>query len=70
METVKQILAQQATFEADGRQAMGVHLTPELAKVIRWELHQYYGSDPGEQLTTLYGMEILSMDAKELRFTS
>lgn len=60
---------QKTAFEANGRHAMGVHLTPELTKALRWELHQYYGNDPGEQLTTLYGMEILSFDAAELMFT-
>ncbi|MBF0628876.1 MAG: hypothetical protein HQL91_11730 [Magnetococcales bacterium] len=68
MDNVKAILTQKTLFEADGRQALGVHLTPELTKAVRWELHQYYGADPGEQLTTLYGMEILSLDAPTLRF--
>lgn len=55
-------------FEADGRHATGVYLTSEQAKALRQELHQYYGSDPGEYLTTLYGLEILGIDAEELLF--
>lgn len=68
MVNIKQVLAQKTTFEANGRQALGVHLTSELTKALRWELHQYYGSDPGERLTTLYGLEILSCDAPALSF--
>jgi len=55
-------------FEADGRLATGVHLPADLAAQIRWELHQMYGFDPGEGLMTIYGMEVLSTDAPEVRF--
>ncbi|MBF0628614.1 MAG: hypothetical protein HQL91_10405 [Magnetococcales bacterium] len=68
MDHIKDILARKQAFEADGRQAMGVHLPQDLAKALRWELHQYYGADPGEELTTLYGMEVLSLNAAEVRF--
>ncbi|MBF0614433.1 MAG: hypothetical protein G8237_05740 [Magnetococcales bacterium] len=70
MDTVylKQVLENKQLFEADGRQALGVHLPAELAKALRWELHQYYGNDPGADLTTLYGIEVLSVDAPEIRF--
>lgn len=68
MDHIKDILARKLAYEADGKQAMGVHLPSETAKALRWELHQYYGADPGETLTTLYGMEVLSLDAGEIRF--
>ncbi|MBF0126270.1 MAG: hypothetical protein HQM02_03575 [Magnetococcales bacterium] len=68
MEKLKEVYRQKTVYEADGRHAMGVHLTPELAKELRWELHQYYGADPGERLMTIYGMEVLSLDAPVLRF--
>ncbi|MBF0191760.1 MAG: hypothetical protein HQL99_11575 [Magnetococcales bacterium] len=68
MDNLKKVLACKQVFEAEGRQAMGVHLPDDLAKALRWELHQYYGADPGETLTTLYGMEVLSLDASEVRF--
>ncbi|MBF0400596.1 MAG: hypothetical protein HQL80_06250 [Magnetococcales bacterium] len=55
-------------FEADGRQAVGVHLTPEQAGYLRWELHQLYGKDLGASLPPLYGLTVLSSDATELRF--
>ncbi len=55
-------------FEADGRQAVGVHLTPDQAGFLRWELHQLYGKDPGESLPTLFGLEVLSSTAQELSF--
>ncbi|MBF0308922.1 MAG: hypothetical protein HQL56_05280 [Magnetococcales bacterium] len=55
-------------FEAGGRQAMGIRLTPEQAVSLRWELHQMYGFDPGESLTTLYGLEVLSTEAEQLTF--
>ncbi|MEO5341424.1 MAG: hypothetical protein H7837_13065 [Magnetococcus sp. MYC-9] len=57
-------------FEADGRQAIGVHLTAEQAGFLRWELHQLYGTDPGQWLPTLYGLEVLSSDARELSFVA
>lgn len=52
--------------EVDGSQVMGLHLTPEMTKAIRWELHLMYGKDPGDELTLLYGVEVLSQDADEL----
>lgn len=55
-------------FEANGEQAVGVHLTAEQAGFLRWEMHQYYGKDPGELLPPLFGLEVLSTDAPELRF--
>jgi hypothetical protein len=54
--------------EEEGRQVVGVHLTPDQAGFLRWELHQLYGKDPGETLPTLYGVEVLSSNAQELRF--
>ena len=57
-------------FEADGRQAVGVHLTPDQAGFLRWELHQLYGADPGPCLPTLYGLEVLSTDAHVLHFVA
>lgn len=55
-------------FEADGKQAFGVYLTPEQAKSLRWELHQLYGRDLGEDFPTLYGLEVLGTKAEVLRF--
>ncbi|MBF0097347.1 MAG: hypothetical protein HQM04_10115 [Magnetococcales bacterium] len=57
-------------FEADGQQAVGVHLTTEQAGFLRWEIHQLYGRDLGEELPTLFGLEVLSRDAPELRFVA
>ncbi len=54
------------TAEADGSQVIGIHLTAEMAKAIRWELHLMYGKDPGEELILLYGAEVLSHDADKL----
>ncbi|MBF0181736.1 MAG: hypothetical protein HQM03_17090 [Magnetococcales bacterium] len=68
MDKLKDLLVLKNAFEADGQHALGVHLTPDWAKELRWELHQYYGKDPGERLTTVYGMEVLSLDAEEVRF--
>ena len=53
--------------EADGSQVIGIHLTAEMAKAIRWELTQMYGSDPGDELTLLFGAAVLSQDADELK---
>jgi len=53
--------------EADGSQVIGIHLTAEMAEAIRWELKQMYGSDPGSELTLLFGAAVLSQDADELK---
>ncbi|MES9858587.1 MAG: hypothetical protein ABW166_18575 [Sedimenticola sp.] len=53
--------------EADGSQVTGIHMTAAMAKAIRWELTQMYGSDPGEDLTLLFGAAVLSQDAAELK---
>lgn len=57
-----------AAFEGDDRLASGVHLPADVAAAIRWELHLMYGFDPGVDLMTLYGMEVLSTDATAVRF--
>lgn len=65
---LKEIKALKEKFEADGRHCMGIHLTVEMAEKLRKELHHYYGRDPGEGLMTLFGVEVLSTDAPELKF--
>ncbi|MBF0609676.1 MAG: hypothetical protein G8345_01555 [Magnetococcales bacterium] len=66
--TLKELKALKEEFEKDGRQAMAVYLTSEQAKELRWEIHQLYGFDPGEMLTTLYGMSVAAIDAPTFRF--
>lgn len=66
--TMAEIKHQKELFEADGRQALGIRLTATQAAELRHELHHYYGKDPGPRLTTLYGMEILSIEAPALSF--
>lgn len=51
-------------FEGDGRLALGVHLPSSDAKQLRQELTSFYAQDPGEWLTTLYGIQVLSIDAE------
>ncbi|MBF0176172.1 MAG: hypothetical protein HQL63_04905 [Magnetococcales bacterium] len=63
---LKKILSLKESFETDGRQPLGIRLTPAQAKEIRWELHQLYGFDPGPGLMPLYGMEILATDADSM----
>lgn len=55
-------------FESEGKQALGVHLPTEIAKQIQWELTQMYGSDQGGELPSIYGIEVMSLDADEIRF--
>lgn len=55
-------------YEANGRHCMGIHLTKEMAEKLRRELHHYYGEDPGMSLMTLFGLEVLSTNAAELKF--
>ncbi|MEJ1298012.1 MAG: hypothetical protein RPU64_04540 [Candidatus Sedimenticola sp. (ex Thyasira tokunagai)] len=66
-EVVKEIKKKIDEAEADGSQVTGIHLTAEMAKAVRWELTQMYGSDPGEDLMPLYGAAVLSRDAPELK---
>lgn len=66
--TLTEFKTLKAAFEKGGRQAMAVHLTPEQAEALRWELHQMYGQDPGPNLTTLYGLEVRSTQASSLWF--
>ncbi|MCF6280794.1 MAG: hypothetical protein L3J28_01080 [Candidatus Polarisedimenticolaceae bacterium] len=64
-EVVKELKTKMDKAEADGHQVIGIHLTAEMSKAIRWELHQMYGTDYGEP-TLLFGAEVLSVDADEL----
>lgn len=65
-EAVKELKQKIDEAEVDGSQVIGVHLTPEMTKAIHWELTQMYGRDLGEDLTLLYGVEVLSQDSDEL----
>ena len=56
-----------ALFEERHGQVTAIHLTAEMTRQIRWELNQLYGSDPGEQLTLLFGTEVVSQSAKEFK---
>ena len=64
---VDELKRKMAEAEADGSQVIGLHLTAALTREIRWELTQMYGSDPGPDLQLLFGAEILSQDADELK---
>jgi len=55
-------------YEADGKLAMGVYLPASDAKELRRELTSYYAQDPGEWLTTIYGVQVLSITADEVLF--
>jgi len=66
-EAVNELKKQIDQAEADGSQVTGIYLTAEMAKAIRWELTQMYGSDPGEDLTLLFGAAVISQDADELK---
>ncbi|MBF0449043.1 MAG: hypothetical protein HQL67_12670 [Magnetococcales bacterium] len=66
--TLSELKALKNSFEMDGSIAIGVHLTQEQAKALRQELYLLYGFDNGENLTTLYGVEVLAIDAEMLKF--
>ena len=66
--SLKEIKQLKEFFERDGQQATGVHVTREQAHALRRELHQLYGFDPGAELTTFYGVEVLSTNAPMFRF--
>ncbi len=65
--TLAEIKRIKKEFEADGSQALEVHLTKEQAEELRRELHHLYGFDNGENLTTLYGMEVVDIDAEAFK---
>jgi hypothetical protein len=68
MDALHELKALKEQYEAKNRFCMGVHLPADLAAKIREELHLMYGHDPGEDLMTLYGIEVLSTDAPKIRF--
>ncbi len=65
---IKELKRLKEAFEAEHHSCMGVHLTADIAEKIRRELHSLYGQDPGEGLTTLFGIEVLSTNAHEIKF--
>ncbi|OSM02121.1 hypothetical protein [Magnetofaba australis] len=65
---LKELEAERKAFEDEHGSAMAVRLTPEMAKGLRWELHCYFGVDPGPDLYTLFGMEVLTKEADALSF--
>ncbi len=66
--TLKELKKRMEEFEAGGRHCMGVHLPADVAAQLRRELHHLYNRDPGKDLTTLFGVQVLSTDAPELKF--
>lgn len=66
--TLKELKVLINKFEKDGRLCMGVHLPANIAAQLRKELHQLYDIDPGENLTTLFGLQVLSTNAPTLSF--
>ncbi|MBF0381497.1 MAG: hypothetical protein HQL69_10790 [Magnetococcales bacterium] len=65
--TIEEIKKLKNEFEADGSQAMGVYLTKAQAVELRQELYLYYGFDNGENLTTLFGMEVMDVNAESFK---
>lgn len=61
--TLAQFKKLKEAFEANGQICTGVYLTGEQAQELRHELYLFYGQDPGPMLTTLYGVEVLSISA-------
>jgi hypothetical protein len=68
MDTLKHLKGLKEEFEEKNRFCTGVHLPADIARSIRRELLQLYGQDPGEGLTTLFGIEVLSTSAPEIKF--
>ena len=66
--TMHEIKAKKEEFEKDGKHCMHIYLPAPMAKKVRDELTQYYSRDPGEQLMTLFGASVESIDAPELKF--
>ena len=65
---IKELKKLKEEYEATHPSCNGVHLTADSAKKIRWELHNLYGQDPGEGLTTLFGIEVLSTNSPDIKF--
>ena len=68
MDALKYLKGLKEEFEENNRFCTGVHLPADIARSIRRELLQLYGQDPGEGLTTLFGIEVLSTNAPEIKF--
>jgi hypothetical protein len=66
--TLKELKVLINEFEKNGKHCMGVNLPENIAIELRRELHQLYGKDPGENLPTLFGVEVLSTNAPTLSF--
>ena len=66
--TLKELKILIHEFEKNGKHCMGINLPANIATELRKELHQLYGSDPGESLPTLFGVEVLSTNAPILSF--
>lgn len=66
--TIKELKVLIDEFEKNGKHCMGVNLPENVATELRRELHQMYGIDPGMNLSTLFGIEVLSIDFKNLTF--
>jgi|TARA_Y100000294_G_scaffold134069_1_gene126661 hypothetical protein len=66
--TLKELKILIHEFEKNGKHCMGVNLPENIAIELRRELHQLYGKDPGENLPTLFGVEVLSTNAPTLSF--
>ena len=67
-DTVLELKEGMERVEADGSLVVGIHIPPKMAKALHFELVQLYGADHGEDLILLFGAEVLSQDADELKF--
>jgi len=65
---ITEVMRLRGAFEGSDRLASGVHLPADVAAEIRWEFHLMYGFDPGAELMTIFGLEVLSTDAPAIRF--
>ncbi|MDH4130112.1 MAG: hypothetical protein OEV44_15255 [Spirochaetota bacterium] len=65
--TIKELKQLIDEFEKDGKHCMGVHLPKNVAIEIQKELTNLYRFNQ-KDLTTIYGVEILSTNADIIKF--
>lgn len=66
-ETVLALKEEMERVEEDGSLVVGIHLPAEMAKAIHFELSQMYGANHGNDLILLFGAEVISQDADQLK---
>jgi hypothetical protein len=69
-DTVLELKEAMEKVEADGSLVTGMHLPAEMAKKLHVEIYQRNGTGTNNELILIFGAEVLSQEAEELRFVT